>query len=209
MSFYESLVFPVDISYGSSGGPKYNTRVIRLVSGHEQRNKNWLYPLHEYDVQYGIKSRTDLVKVVEFFHLMDGMGSGFRYKDWLDYSSGEKGVFVTAFDDQVIGIGDGLNKTFQLQKVYAIGNVYKVRKIVKPVSGTVTVGVDGHKLTSDWSVDTATGIVTFVDAPATGKEVTAGFEFHVPVRFADDKLAVSIPDLEVASSQIKLEEIRI
>jgi uncharacterized protein (TIGR02217 family) len=41
-------------------------------------------------------------------------------------------------------------------------------------------------------VDTTTGLVTFSTARAVGVEVTAEFEFDVPVRFETDRMAVTI-----------------
>ena len=43
-----------------------------------------------------------------------------------------------------------------------------------------------------WSVDTTTGFVTFSTPPALEVEVTADFEFDVPVRFDTDHMAVTI-----------------
>ncbi len=44
----------------------------------------------------------------------------------------------------------------------------------------------------DWTLDTAAGTVTFVTRPEPGAEITAGFEFDVPVRFDTDRIAVSV-----------------
>jgi len=46
--------------------------------------------------------------------------------------------------------------------------------------------------TVHFTVDETTGFVTFVDVPAEGVEITAGFEFEVPVRFDSDKLEMSL-----------------
>jgi uncharacterized protein (TIGR02217 family) len=60
---------------------------------------------------------------------------------------------------------------------------------------------------SDFVVDPASGIVTFLpgQVPGAGQVVTAGFAFDVPVRFDTDRLEVSltgfrhgaIPDIPV------------
>jgi uncharacterized protein (TIGR02217 family) len=70
--------------------------------------------------------------------------------------------------------------------------VIEVRTITKPVAGTVKVYLDGIEQLSGWSADTTTGLVTFGMAPALGVEVTADFEFDVPVRFDADHMAVTI-----------------
>jgi uncharacterized protein (TIGR02217 family) len=48
----------------------------------------------------------------------------------------------------------------------------------------------------DWSVDTASGIVTFAQPPAVGAEVRAGFEFDVPVRFDTDRIQTSVANFQ-------------
>jgi hypothetical protein len=70
--------------------------------------------------------------------------------------------------------------------------VIEVRTITKPFAGTVKVDLDGIEQLSGWSVDTTTGLVTISTAPAWGIEATADFEFHVPVRFDTDHMAVTI-----------------
>ena len=62
---------------------------------------------------------------------------------------------------------------------------------------------------SGWTLDAATGIVTFTTAPGSGVIVRAGFEFDVPVRFDTDTLDVTL-DIERLGSitSIPLLEIR-
>ncbi len=55
--------------------------------------------------------------------------------------------------------------------------------IKKPVVGTVKPYLAGVLQSSGWSVDTTTGVLTFLASPAVGVAVTADFEFDVPVRF--------------------------
>jgi uncharacterized protein (TIGR02217 family) len=83
---------------------------------------------------------------------------------------------------QLLGTGDDTQTQFQLVKHYPSGSVVEVRTITKPVAGTVRVYLDDVEQASVWSVDTTTGLVTFSAAPALGVEVTADFEFDVPVR---------------------------
>ena len=60
-----------------------------------------------------------------------------------------------------------------------------------------------------WSVDTTTGLVTFNTPPALGVEVTADFEFDVPVRFDTDHMAVTIESYRLhAWQQIPIVELR-
>jgi hypothetical protein len=63
--------------------------------------------------------------------------------------------------DQIIGTGDGSEMAFQLIKTYGSGGHSSVRKIKKPVAGTVRLALDAVEQMSGWSVDTTTGMVTF------------------------------------------------
>jgi len=46
--------------------------------------------------------------------------------------------------------------------------------------------------TVHYTVDAATGVVRFATPPDVGVEVTAGFEFDVPVRFDADLIQTSV-----------------
>ncbi|WP_299361145.1 DUF2460 domain-containing protein [uncultured Paracoccus sp.] len=94
-------------------------------------------------------------------------------------------------------------------KRYASGAQSWTRAIAKPVAGTVRIALGGVEQPSGWSVDTATGVVTFAAAPGSGVAITAGFEFDVPVRFDTDALDVTL-DLERLGSitSIPLLELR-
>lgn len=159
MSFLESPRFPEDISYDSSGGPAYETTVVVMKSGFEQRNQVWEYPRCRYNVALGVKTIDRLYQLIEFFHAVAGRAYGFRYKDWSDYKSCAVDKTPT-YTDQTIGTGDGVTVDFQLKKVYQVGTLQRNRVIKKPVSGTVSVSIsDVEDLR--WTVDTKTGLITF------------------------------------------------
>ncbi|MDF2766770.1 MAG: hypothetical protein K0S81_3765 [Rhodospirillales bacterium] len=103
-------------------------------------------------------------------------------EDWTDYKA----------TGELLGTGDDAQTQFQLVKHYPSGSVIEVRTITKPVAGTVKVYLDDVEQLSGWSVDTTAGLVTFGTAPALGVEITADFEFDVPVRFDTDHMAGTI-----------------
>ena len=88
---------------------------------------------------------------------------------------------------------------FQLVKTYGSSFAPWTRAISKPVAGTVLVAVAGapQALSTAYTLDTATGLITFLSGhiPAAGAAITAGYEFDVPVRFDTDKLDISIQGL--------------
>ncbi|MBN9556711.1 MAG: DUF2460 domain-containing protein, partial [Alphaproteobacteria bacterium] len=79
-----------------------------------------------------------------------------------------------------------------LQKIYASGASGWVRRIAKPVPGTVRIALDGVEQENGFTLDDGTGIVTFAAPPADGAAITAGFEFDTPVRFDSDRLAINL-----------------
>jgi uncharacterized protein (TIGR02217 family) len=66
------------------------------------------------------------------------------------------------------------------------------------VAGTVLAGVAGDELIAGvhFEVDAMTGSLTFADPPEPGAEVTAGFEFDVPVRFDTDAIRTSVSSFQ-------------
>ncbi|TCP58369.1 uncharacterized protein (TIGR02217 family) [Rhodovulum bhavnagarense] len=207
MTFHE-VRFPDNISRGARGGPERRTQIVELGSGDEERNASWANSRRRYDVAYGIRRVDDLAAVVAFFEARNGRLHGFRFKDWGDHKSCLPSQTPLP-TDQAIGTGDGTMTAFQLMKRYASGSQTWNRTITKPVAGTVRVALDGTEQPTGWSVDTATGVVTFGTAPGAGVAITAGFEFDVPVRFDTDALDVTL-DLERLGSitSIPLLEIR-
>ena len=198
MSFHE-IRLPDNVERGARGGPAFNTTVIQLASGFEQRNGEWQFARHTFDIGYGIDDKEAYQAVQEFFLARRGRLFGFRFKDWSDY------VATT----QPIGTGDGVLTQFQLSKTYSdAGGTYN-RPITKPVSGTVRVFEDGVE-TMDFTVDTTTGVVTMNTAPALNVAMTATFEFDVPVRFETDEQTVQLSWEDAGSiSAIQLVELRV
>ena len=158
MPFIETPRFPDDISYGSRGGPSWNTSVITLNSGHEKRNKNWTDARYSFDVAYGIKTQTELLALVDYFNRVNGRADGFRYKDHADFQ---------AINELLVPDG---SPTAQLIKTYGSSSNTWARDITKPIAGATFLR-GGSPLTSiSPSVDTTTGIITL---PADSSAVIA------------------------------------
>ena len=187
MAFAE-IQFPDDIAYGSSGGPGFNTNVIVTDSGAEERVTRWDEARHKYNVSYNIRTLDQLNIVKAFYLERNGIAIGFRFKDWLEFTSAVNGRDAHTNSDVNIGTGDGSDTTYQLVKKYTDAVVTRTRTITKPVSGTVLIAVDGVGQTdgADFTVNLTTGLVTFTTVPGAGKSVTAGYEFDVPVRFGEE-----------------------
>lgn len=202
MGFHD-VRFPDDISYGSIGGPGFKTDVIVLDSGAEQRVARWNQGRRRYNVSYGIKKHAQLTDLIEFYVARRGVANGFRYRDFLDCTTSPTGLAPELGGDQpgsrdhIIGTGDGIKVDFQLLKRYSSGLQNRVRNITKPVALTTVINVGGADQGAGFTVNSATGIVTFnsFNAPDSGLLVRAGCQFDVPVRFGvelDEMLPASI-----------------
>ncbi|WP_273523667.1 DUF2460 domain-containing protein [Rhodosalinus sediminis] len=192
MSFHE-IRFPPNLSFGSTGGPERRTEVVALASGHEERNTPWAQSRRRYDAGVGLRSLDDIATLVAFFEARRGRLHGFRWKDWADYTSCPPSR-RPAPTDQVIGHGDGESRVFSLCKTYRSGEGAYTRPIAKPVAGSVRLAVQGDALREgvDFELDATRGTVTLARAPSPGMEITAGFEFDVPVRFDTDAIRTSV-----------------
>ena len=191
MSFHD-IRFPPRLSLGSIGGPERLTEIVTLANGHEERNTPWAHSRRRYDAGVGMRSLDDVGDVIAFFEARRGRLHGFRWKDWADFRSCKPSGQVTHID-QPIGLGDGQTRVFQLSKTYRSGTQTYTRPITKPIMGTVQVGIaDDEQDEGRFVVDPVTGLVTFAEAPEEGADITAGFEFDVPVRFDTDAIRISV-----------------
>ena len=208
---FHEVRFPATLSFGSVGGPERRTEIVTLANGFEERNTPWAHSRRRYDAGMAMRSLDDVEELIAFFEARHGQLYGFRWKDWSDYRSVASSREI-AFDDQVIGNGDGVTTEFQLLKVYRSGEFTYERPIQKPVSGLVRVGladVQGVEGT-DFTVDYTTGVVSFDHAPDVDAEVTAGYEFDVPVRFGTESIQTSVAAFKAGDApSVPIVEVRV
>lgn len=192
MAFHD-IRFPPSLSFGAVGGPERRTDIVTLANGFEERNAAWAQSRRRYDAGLGLRSMQDLEQVIAFFEARQGQLHSFRWKDWSDFKSAKADRDVQ-FDDQFIGLGDGVLRRFQLVKTYQSGGHSVTRSVSKPVAGSVQIGLQGDALAVGQQVDIdhTTGIIEFEIPPAAGLEITAGFEFDVPVRFDTPQIRISL-----------------
>jgi uncharacterized protein (TIGR02217 family) len=195
MTFLETPRFPDRISAGMESGPSWNTQVVIIRSGYEQRNQEWSASRMRFNIGTAITSPEELAEVISWMRALRGQAHGFRIKDWTDYST-------TVSDDNgyvnTDGLGSGAS-TGQLYKYYAVGALSESRIINKPVTGTVTVYMDGVSISV--SVDTTTGIVTYSAAldsasvtaatPASGDATTLTINDSLSGLQVGDKVYIS------------------
>lgn len=188
MQAFDDVLYPLALGRDASVSPEFSTTIALTASGHERRNSQWSDARMHYDVGPGIRSQSEMGVLLEFFRARRGPARGFRLSDPYDFSS--NGLTGTPLaTDQLIGVGDGLNSTFQLVKSYGSESDPQQRAITRPRAGTLLVSI-GSVPSTDWTLVEG-GKITFSEAPADGAEIRAGFLFDVPVRFAEDRLDIS------------------
>ena len=168
MAFIETPRFPDNIAFGAVGGAGFNTDVVVLGSGFEQRNINWLSARGKWDVSHGIKLKTEMSTIIAFHRAMKGRAHGFRFKDWSDYQ-------VKLTDGTLIPIA-GFASQYQITKNYSAGSLNDARAIRKPIAGTIIAYRSGVAMTAgsgagQIAIDATTGIVTIV--PDSTKSINA------------------------------------
>ena len=204
MAFFEHRMNP-DLSFGAKGGPVFNTSKAYAQGGQRYQNKNWTAPMHRYDVQHCIKTKSDFDEIRNFFYNVSGAFDGFRFKDWADFESDGNGF---------MSLISGSN--YQMYKSYAIGVRTYSRIIQKPVAGVQifrTRSGTTTNITGASTVTTSTGIVA-VTGHVGGDTYTWSGEFDVPVAFVSDEFMPIITNKSgseflMDSGPIMLEEIRL
>lgn len=205
MSTFHEVQFSPQISYGAVGGPGFKTTILPLSSGYEQRNVDWSAARGTWDVSHGLKTQEQLDVLLAFFYARRGRAYGFRFKDWSDYM-----IPAPGDPPQALGVTDGTTGTYQLVKVYGDSAASYRRTILKPVASTTVLLVDGVP-SSNFSLDTTTGILTLGDATRARVGATLAYsgQFDVPVRFDVDDMKVSIEDYEIFNwGQIAIVELK-
>ncbi|MEP3638636.1 MAG: DUF2460 domain-containing protein [Paracoccaceae bacterium] len=210
MDFHE-VRFPANLSFGSVGGPERRTDVVTLANGFEERNTPWAHSRRRYDAGMGMRSLDDVETLIAFFEARQGQMFGFRWKDWSDFKSSRASSEPT-FGDQVIAIGDGTTQSFPLVKIYRSGSFTYERPIRKPVAGTVRIGLSQDEMQEgvDYEVDTSRGMITFSHPPDPDIEISAGYEFDVPVRFDTGSIQTSVASFKAGDvPSVPIVEVRV
>lgn len=189
--------FPVDISYGATGGPSWNTEVVRVVSGGEKRNRLWSTPQYRFDCAHGVKSQDQLNILLDFFYDVGGRAIPFRFKNWAEYQ-------LTKQNSEI------QRPTTDKLYIYKVYSTYS-RRISKIVDGTFKLYANDILVTNGYSLDIDTGIITLSNPDnynqSTIFKVECEFDFWV--RFDTDEMLVSIDNYNVYSwGQIPLVEVR-
>lgn len=185
--------FPPEISYGSRGGARWASRRLKTPSGNTQTTRLWDTSLIEWDFERKVWIEEELNKLLSFWQVIGGPGTGFRFKDWSDYYLGMErtnaGLAYTG-DPHEVWEGDGATVAFQLARIYEFETFTRSRKITRPVASTVKMyswnGSAWVEIVSGFTVNYGTGVVTFSVAPADNLRLAWAGEYDWPAEFDSD-----------------------
>lgn len=202
MAAFDDVRLPEDVEEGAHGGPMWQTTIVSLSSGSEQRNQDWSIQRCKYDIGYGIQSIADFEEVLAFFYARRGRARGFRFKDWMDYQ----------LDNELIGTGNGSQTVFQTIKTYEGSGPHSYgRKITRPIATDFEVRVNNvlKATPGDYSLDDDTGLITFTSPVGNLLPVRVTGEFDVPCRFDTDLFDLSLEGFQAGVLQsLSIIEIR-
>lgn len=188
MSFMETPRFPDAVAFWADGGAGYNTTVVILNSGFEQRNVNWAQSRGRWDISSGLRKSDDVAATIAFFRAVKGKAYGFRFKDFNDYQQGTIAPYFSLVTLSPI--------VFQMVKTYSpTGSGFTdIRTIQKPVSTAFVMKRLGVTLVAgvgvnQYTLAAATGKVTMgAGSDTSPANFTWEGEFDVPVRFDTDEM---------------------
>lgn len=138
--------------------------------------------IHIFRASY-VLSATNMQAIREF-HARHGMETAFWYRNWNFYEK-------TA---DAVGTGDGSQTKFTVRH-------YPTK------TGTVVVYFDGTPQGAGWSIDHATGAITFTSAPGSGVVVTADYEFYHICVFSIDEVQSSFFMVDRYNAELTIEEV--
>lgn len=193
MSTFDDVRLPEDIEQGALIGPQFQTTIVPLSSGSEQRNADWQQERVTADISYGIMQRrnprdaTDsFAAVMRFYRARMGRWRGFRFRDWSDWQAQNVPIEMI---------------TSTLARLYIDYDENYRRWITRPVPETLSfAGVsDGWQILQG-------GVIQF-NQPQSGT-LLASFDFDIPMRFDSDLGQVALTLVDVGSIRsIKLVQI--
>lgn len=196
---YLDIDFPDDLAECFNGGAEFLTSIAITKNKQEVRNSNWNNARFKYNLMYKNCSENLYKKLQSFFLICNGRKIAFNFKDKNDYQ----------IQNQVIGIGDGETKSFEIYKNYSYQELTFKRQIFKLKNTTILINnieIDSQYFTVN------NGILCFTDEkiPEIGDTITINADYYVIVRFDNDYLPITkhkhdcieLPDISLIEVKI-------
>ena len=170
-------VFPKlpGVAPGPGWDPAFSTKILTAVSGKEYRAARMSNPVYTLSLKYNflLRRRQELDTLLGFFLARKGSFDSFLYEHPDD----------NAAADQLIGVADSVQTTFQLLRGMGSNGFVEPVQNPKQVDAIKVNGVT-KTLGTDYTVS-STGVVVFGVAPLTGNVTWSG-SYYYRARFADD-----------------------
>lgn len=165
MPFLNELLNPC-IDYGSAFGEAYSVDIVVDAADNTYTRLRHPYPVARYEVGFGNKDYEFTINyVLDLFHRCGGMFGGLRLRDRIDYSTNGYEGTPQASDGPAATL-DEISGTYQIVRWYGDPSdpLATRRRVTKPVSGSVVVGIRADNGTTypitDFSVNENTGVIT-------------------------------------------------
>lgn len=165
--------------YGWQGGPSFQTQIVQMVNGRENRNAQHDNVRHQFSAPFQNITREAYRNIKQMHLVCKGMLRCFKFRDELDFEA----------TDELFGYGDGVETEFQLRKISTVDGV-SCERLVFVIEDGASIKVNG--VVTAATIDQDRGIVTFAAAPASAAALTWSGMFAVWVRFNQDYLPFSI-----------------
>lgn len=218
MGQFRDVTFPDDVGRALNIGRSWLTRIIEgELNGAEERQGKRSQSVITIECNYVAYDEPSRKAIIDFFEVVEGPMYSFRVRNWLDFEAGYEYTNSgwSLLDPMHFATGDGAETEFQLKRRYEGGSFVAYRKVSKPrndpdapvkiykkISGTWTLQTTGY------TIDYATGIVTFSVAPANGIEIGWCGLYDLCCRFESETLNSQANNRHVQTqSAIRLKEV--
>lgn len=164
-------------------GPVFQTTIVKLSGGYEDRNQDWTEALWRYEIELANRPLSEIQTFLNLFLGRRGAARSFLLVD----------PIYNSLTDENIGTGDGTTASFQAKQTFTdpansyARNWYTIDNLVVKVAG-VTKTVSTHYTVSN-------GLITFTggNIPTAGQAITISGNPKVRVRFEDDYNPITLP----------------
>ena len=186
MAHFDSITIPKIIRLESTSVPHWPADQLFARGGDRQVNQQYSQHLALITVNF-IKPNALIYDLYEIYNVLRGVVHSCNGRDWMDWNTtltnnmkqgGDSAI--THLDAPLINPNTGTSfsdhstTVFQMHKAYSVGGQTYNRRIYKP-EGLILIGHDGDNMSGispeDYTVNLATGEVTFSDPPPFGNAV--------------------------------------
>ena len=172
---YHDILLPDFISIHLKGGPVFATTMATMISGREIRAYGRQQSMQKYTISGCKLSNDEFERFNSFFRARLGCAYAFRVKDHADFK----------IENEVLAIGNGAQKSFEIFKKYADEVSHYQRKIVALREQSIIADYEIERL------DRESGTIYTTIPVENGKEFAISGEFDIWVRFMSDEFNYS------------------